>query len=173
MKKILIIAGQEFEDIELLYPLYRLREEGFTVHIASYVKEIIGKHGYKIKCDLLLREVKPEEYVALIIPGGRGPERIRVHAINESNKIIKHFAKNNKPIIAICHGPQLLISANVIRGRKLTSYPSIRDDLLAAGAEWIDSEVVVDKNIVTARIPNDIPSWFKKAIELIKKESHQ
>ncbi len=169
MAKVLILAGMEFEDVELLYPLYRLKEEGFEVVIASYTKELVGKKGYKVKVDLLLDEVKPEEYIALVIPGGRGPERLRAYARDKAIKIVKHFVENNKPIAAICHGPQLLISAGAVKGKKVTSYPGIRDDLEVAGAKWVDAEVVVDGNIVTARVPNDIPAWFREFIKLLKK----
>ncbi len=169
-KKILIITGPEFEDIEVLYPLYRLREEGYEVEIAApWKKSLTGKHGYVIEPDKELSEINPEEYIALVIPGGRGPERVRYYARSEAVRIVKHFVKNNKPIAAICHGPQLLISADAVKGRKLTSYPGIMDDIIHAGGEWVDQPVVVDNNIVTARIPSDIPYWMREFIKLLKK----
>ncbi len=168
MRKILIIVGPEFEDIEVLYPLYRFREEGWEVHIASYTEELVGKFGYRIKVDKLLKEVNPEEYDVLVIPGGHGPEGIRLFAKEDAVRIIRYFDENKKPILAICHGPQLLISAGIVRGRRLTSFWGIKDDLMAAGAEWIDSEVVVDRNLITARIPRDIPAWIREAMKLIK-----
>ncbi len=169
MAKILIITGPEFEDVELLYPYYRLLEEGYSVEVAApWKKRISGKHGYSVEPDKVLAEVKPEEYIALVIPGGRGPERIRYYARDDAVRIVKHFIENDKPIAAICHGPQLLISANAVKGRRLTSYPGIADDIRAAGGEWIDKPVVVDGNLVTARIPSDIPYWMREFIKLLK-----
>ena len=169
LPKVLIISGMDFEDLELFYPLFRLKEAGFDVHIASYTKELTGKHGYKVKVDLLLKDVKPEEYIALVLPGGKGPERVRLYARDEAIKIVKHFVENNKPIAAICHGPQLLISAGALKGRTITCYAGIRDDVEAAGAKWINSEVVVDKNFVTSRVPTDTPAWFREFMKLLKK----
>ncbi|OYT40602.1 MAG: peptidase [Desulfurococcales archaeon ex4484_58] len=169
-EKILIIVGPEFEDIEFLYPYYRLIEERFKVEVATPKKEkVSGKHGYVIEPDYSLSEVKPEDYIGLIIPGGRGPERIRVYAREDAARIVRYFMDQNKPVAAICHGPQLLISADRVRGRRLTSYPGIADDIKAAGGEWIDEPVVVDNNLVTARIPNDIPYWMKEYIAILKK----
>ncbi|MEM2579559.1 MAG: DJ-1/PfpI family protein, partial [Desulfurococcaceae archaeon] len=118
MAKVLIIIGPEFEDIEVLYPLYRLKEIGLEVDVAAPTRGAIsGKHGYTVEANLALSQVKPEEYIALVIPGGRGPERIRATSREEAVRIVSHFVESGKPIAAICHGPQLLISANVIRGR--------------------------------------------------------
>ncbi len=167
--KILILVGPEFEDIELLYPYYRLIEEGYIVEVAAPSKErITGKHGYSILPDKSISEVNPEEYVALVIPGGRGPERIRYYAREDAVRIVQHFMDNNKPVAAICHGPQLLISADRVRGRRLTSYPGIADDVVMAGGSWTNKTVVVDGNLVTARVPDDIPYWMREFIKLLK-----
>ncbi len=169
MAKVLIIIGPEFEDLEVLYPLYRLKEAGLEVDVAAPTRGAVnGKHGYTVEANLALSQVRPEEYLALVIPGGRGPERIRATSREEAVKIISHFVKSGKPIAAICHGPQLLISANAVRGRKLTSYPGIADDIIAAGGEWINEPVVVDGNIVTSRIPEDIPHHFREFLKLLK-----
>ncbi len=173
MKKILILAGPEFEDIELLYPYYRLLEEGFEVDIVShpdYGSLLTGKHGYTARVTKNPSEVDVKEYAALVLPGGRGPERIRVY--KDIVDIVLGFALEDKLIAAICHGPQLLISASlrepkILRGRKVTSVPSIRDDLVAAGAIWVDAPVVVDDNLVTSRIPKDIPDWMREVIKRI------
>jgi len=170
-KKALIIAGEEFEDIELLYPLYRLKEEGWEVHIASYKDSLTGKKGYKVKVDIQIKDVDPDNYDVLIIPGGRGPERVRVFAGEDAVRIIRAFFESKKPIIAICHGPQLLLSAGIVRGIRMTSYWGIKDDLVAAGAKWIDREVVIHGQIVTSRIPSDIPAWFREAIKLLREKT--
>ncbi|MET1160119.1 MAG: type 1 glutamine amidotransferase domain-containing protein [Thermoprotei archaeon] len=170
--KVLIIIGPEFEDIEFLYPYYRLVEEGYSVEVAAPSRDIVkGKHGYVAKPDKALSEVNPEEYIGLVIPGGRGPERIRYYARSDAVRIVKHFVENNKPVAAICHGPQLLISAGVVKGRKLTSYPGIADDIIAAGGEWVDQPVVVNDSIVTARIPDDIPYWMREFVKLLNRTS--
>lgn len=164
--KALIIATDEFEDLELFYPYYRLKEEDIEVHIASNKKVIVGKHGYKIKADFLFKEVDPRDYDILLIPGGKSPERIRI--IKEVIDIVNHFIRENKIIAAICHGPQVLISAGAVKNRKITSWIGIRDDLINAGAEYIDKEVVVDKNIITSRMPSDLPAFCKEILNKIK-----
>ncbi len=167
--KVLMIVGPEFEDIEVLYPYYRLIEEGFEVIIAAPSEgRVEGKHGYAVSA-VALSKVNPEEYVALVIPGGRGPERIRALAREEAVRIVKHFADAGKPIAAICHGPQLLISAGVTRGLRLTSYVGIADDVRASGGEWVDQPVVVDRNVVTARVPPDLPYWMREFVKLLTK----
>lgn len=166
--KVLILSYNEVEDIELLYPYYRLIEEGYEVHVASKDRGLIkGKHGYEVKVNLTFDEVNPDEYLGLIIPGGRAPEKIRI--IPKAVEIVKNFVSNNKPVAAICHGPQLLISANIVKGRKVTSYIGIRDDIVAAGGIYEDKEVVVDENIVTSRHPPDLPAFMREFLKLLGK----
>jgi len=158
--KILIITYNDVEDIELLYPYYRLIEEGYEAHVVSKNKVFIkGKHGYEIKVDITFNEVDSEKYVGLVIPGGRAPEKIRI--IPRVIGIVKSFLCRNKPIAAICHGPQLLISANAVKGRRITSYIGFRDDVIAAGGIYEDKEVVVDGNLVTSRHPPDLPAFMR------------
>lgn len=163
--KVLVISADNFEDIELFYPLHRLKEEGVTVEVAS-MKEgaITGKHGYSIHVDLTLTEVKPEEFDMLVLPGGRAPERVRLE--EKALEIAGYFFKENKPVGAICHGVQVLISAGVMRGRKATCFIGIRDDLKSAGARYEDKEVVVDGNLVTSRNPDDLYAFGR---ELVRK----
>lgn len=172
-KKALIIVGPEFEDIELLYPLYRLREEGLEVDVTthpSFGEVVEGKHGYKVRVTKSLEEVRIEDYELLVLPGGRGPERIRVYS--EIVDLVVKFLESKKKIAAICHGPQLLISAEVkkkglISGRKMTCVPTIKDDLVAVGALWEDKPVVVDDNLITSRVPPDIPAWMREVIKAL------
>ncbi|MEB3774340.1 MAG: type 1 glutamine amidotransferase [Desulfurococcales archaeon] len=169
MPRALIISADNFEDIELLYPYYRLLEAGFEVHVASTNPgEITGKHGYKVKVDKKFEEVDPGEYDVLVIPGGRAPERVRLD--KDALRIVKHFIENRKPVAVICHGPQILISAGVVRGRKLTSYWGVKDDVIVAGGEWLDEAVVVDGNIVSSRYPGDIPLWMREFFKLLERE---
>lgn len=163
-----MLVASEFEDLEVFYPLFRLREEGYEVVIASSSKKTLsGKHGYTIEVNATFEEINPEEFDGLYLPGGRGPERIRIFP--KAIEIVKHFLKEEKPIGAICHGPQLLISTRMISGRKMTGYRGIRDDLIIAGVEYRDAPVVVDKNIVTSRVPSDLPENLREFIAVLRK----
>ncbi len=169
MKKILIITGPYFEDIEVQYPFYRLKEEGYDVVIAAPEKGYVeGKHGYRINATLAFDEVKPEDYDALVVPGGRAPERVRLY--DSAKRIVKHFFDTDKPVATICHGPQVLISAGVLSGRKGTSYVGIRDDLIVAGVEYVDEAVVVDGNWVSSRHPGDLHVWMKSFIKVLEEK---
>ncbi len=163
--KALIISADNFEDMELFYPLHRLKEEGVAVEIASMREgSITGKHGSSIHVDLTLADVKPEEFDILVLPGGRAPERVRLE--EKALEVARYFFNENRPVAAICHGVQILISAGVIRGRKATCFIGIRDDLKSAGAQYEDKEVVVDDNLVTSRNPDDLYAFGG---ELIRK----
>jgi protease I len=166
--KALIISADNFEDTELLVPYYRLKEEGIYVDIASINKgRIKGKHVYEVEVNKTLKEVKPDEYDILILPGGKAPEAIRKE--KEALDIARHFFEKNKPVAAICHGPQTLISANLLKGRHATCYRTVADELKASGALYEDKEVVVDGNLITSRQPSDLPSFMREIIKAIKK----
>ncbi|TGC10760.1 type 1 glutamine amidotransferase domain-containing protein [Methanolobus halotolerans] len=167
--KALVFAADGFEDVELFYPYHRLKEEGVDARIASMEKgKITGKHGYSADVHVSFAEIDPDEYDILVISGGKGPEKMRLddHAL----EITRHFFRENKPVAAICHGPQVLISAGVIQGRKATSWPGIIDDLKAAGAEIFDKEVVVDGNLVTSRSPHDLFAFGREMVRLLGKK---
>jgi protease I len=164
-KKVLMISADMFEDVELLAPLYRLKEEGIRVSLASMGSGAIkGKHGYEVKPDVTLRDVKPGDYDMLVLPGGKAPASVRKD--EDALRVVRHFFEKNKPVAAICHGPQILISAGVMKGRTATSYKSVQKELADAGANAKDREVVVDGNLVTSRQPSDIPAFLR---ELMKK----
>ena len=163
----MILVADRFEDLELFYPYYRLLEEGFEVDVAAPSKGVVtGKYGYKFEVKMSIDEVDPDAYDGLVIPGGRAPERVRL--VPKAIEIVKRLNEKGKPIAAICHGPQLLISAGVIKGRRVTCYPGIRDDVKLAGAEYVDEEVVVDGNIVTSRYPKDLPAFMREFVKLLK-----
>ena len=165
--KALILSDNFFEDSELFYPYFRLIEEGIEVDIAALKKGTIsGEYFFEIEAKLDFSEVNPENYKALIIPGGRAPEAIRGN--EDVKKIIKYFVDNNLPIAAICHGQQTLISANVLEGKEATCYISIKDDLINAKANYKDEAVVVCGNIITSRCPNDLPYFAKELINKLK-----
>jgi len=163
--KILIITGEGFEDLELLYPYHRLKEEGFDVIIASNKEVLKGKYGMTVKPDTLFDKVNPEEFDALVIPGGKGPERIRID--ENALKIAKHFVDAKKPVAFICHGVQVLISIRAVSGRKATCWYGVKDDLIVAGGEFIDKEVVVDENFVSSRHPGDLYAWMREFVKLL------
>lgn len=166
--KVLFIVGDDYEDIELLYPFYRVIEEGFKPVIAGKESgaKIVGKHGYSVIADISFKDVKVDEYLALVIPGGRGPERIRT--LPEVKELTRQFFEKKKPVAAICHGPQILISAGVIKGKKVTSVASIKDDVIAAGGEYIDAPVVEDDNLISSRHPGDLPYFAQSLIKALK-----
>ncbi len=165
--KVLIISADQFEDSELLVPYYRLREEGWEVDLASLKPgKIRGKRGYEVEATLSVEEVKPEEYRALVIPGGKAPAKLR-----ESEavlRLVRTFFEQGKPIAAICHGPQVLISAGLLSGRQATCYRSVKEELEACGAAYKDQEVVVDGPIVTSRQPSDLPAFMRALLAKLK-----
>jgi protease I len=165
--KALIVSAEQFEDSELLVPYYRLKEEGMQVDVASIRKgKITGKHGYEIEAEKALAEVHPEEYDVLILPGGKAPAAIRKQSA--ALAIAKHFFTKGKPVAAICHGPQTLITAGLLKGRRATCYRSVAGEMREAGAHYEDREVVVDGNLVTSRQPSDLPAFMRETMKLLK-----
>ena len=167
--KILFIATDGFEDSELLDPLNTLRERGADVVLASLErKEIEGSNGAKVTPDQAIEDVDSKDFDALLLPGGtKSPDKLRME--EQVVYTVKKFVDAGKPVAAICHGPWLLVEADVIRGRTVTGWPSIRTDLKNAGANVVDKEVVVDGNIVTSRMPEDIPAFTQAFIDLVEK----
>jgi protease I len=168
-KKVAILVADGFEQVEMTEPRQALQEAGAETKIVSPKPgRIQGMHhadqGDRFDVDIPLDEARPEEFDALMIPGGlMNPDQLR--STPEALKFTRHFFKENKPVAAICHGPWGLIDAGVVRGRKLTSWPAIKTDVKNAGANWVDEEVVVDNGLVTSRKPDDIPAFNKKMIE--------
>jgi protease I len=166
--KILMISADNFEDLELFVPYYRLAEEGFHVDLVSMNKDPIrGKHGYEISVDKALKEINPGDYDVLVLPGGKAPEAVRKDRY--ALEIARHFFGKNKPVAAICHGPQTLISAGLLKGRHATSYKSVAPEMKDAGALYEDKEVVVDGNLVTSRQPSDLPAFMRETMKMIRK----
>jgi protease I len=166
--KALVISADNFEDTELLVPYYRLQEEGIDVDVASIRKGTIkGKHGYEVAVTKTLSEVNPDEYDILVLPGGKAPEAVRKQ--QKAVEIVQHFFQKNKPVSAICHGPQTLITAGLLKGRRATCYRTVAEEMKAAGAFYEDREVVVDGNLVTSRQPSDIPAFMRETLTMIKR----
>lgn len=165
--KVLIISADDFEDSELFAPYYRVLEEGWQADIASIKKgKIKGKHGYEVEAVKSLEEIDPGAYDMLLLPGGKAPEAIRKEAA--ALDISRHFFAAGKPVAAICHGPQTLISAGLLNGRRATCYKSVAPEMREAGALYEDSEVVVDGNLVTSRQPSDIPAFMREIMRMVK-----
>lgn len=164
--KVLIISANRFEDSELLVPYYRLREEGIAVDIASLTKGFIkGKHDYEIEANIAIAEVHPEQYSALVLPGGKAPSALREN--KRVLDVVRAFFAAGKPVSAICHGPQVLLSAGVLKGRTATCYRSVAEEIRNAGVNYRDTEVVVDGNLVTSRQPSDLPAFLRETMKKI------
>jgi protease I len=175
-KKVAILAADGFEQSELEGPLEALRTSGARPQIVSLKAGSIqgtvhGEKGDQFDVDLTLDEADPDDFDALLLPGGLySPDALR--SSPAAVKFVRAFAEAGKPIAAICHGPWLLIEADVVRGRKLTSWPAIKTDVRNAGGRWVDEEVVVDNGLVTSRKPDDIPAFNRKMIEEIQEGRH-
>ena len=182
--KILILTGDASESLEVMYPYQRLREEGYEVLIAAPSKKKLHfvvhdfepgydtyteKPGYSWDADIAFADVNPSDYAALVIPGGRAPEYIR----NDSacQKIVRHFFENQKPVAQLCHAGLVLAACEVLKGRRTAAYPALESDIKAAGAEFINSEVVVDGTMVSARAWPDHPAWMREFVRLLKQKA--
>lgn len=168
-KKVAILSETGFEQSELLSPKKALEDVGITVEILSTGKKTIrgwdhGDWGTELKVDQDVAGADADQYIALLLPGGvMNPDKLRTH--QEAVAFVKKFSEAGKPIAAICHGPQTLIETGLLEGKELTSYPSIKTDLINAGAKWTDQQVVVDGFLITSRSPEDLPAFNEKLIE--------
>jgi len=168
-KRIAILAEEDFEDSELIVPMWGMKNAGAKVLIVgSGSKEIYqGKRGsVAIRVDATADKVKAEDFDAIIIPGGYAPDKMRRH--QSMVDLVRKAHDLGKLVAAVCHGPQLLISADIVRGRRLTSWPSVAAELKNAGAEWVDEPVVQDGNLITSRKPADLPRFNKAIIEALR-----
>ena len=175
-KRIAFLATDGFEQVELTQPWQAIQAAGAEVVLVSPQDgEIQGMHHYdkgdKFKVDQSVHAVAAESFDGLVLPGGvANPDALRM--CNDSVNFIRDFFKQHKPVAAICHGPWTLIEADVVRGRRVTSWPSLQTDLKNAGAEWVDEECVCDEGLVTSRNPDDLPAFCDKAIEEFAEGKH-
>ncbi|OYD07357.1 type 1 glutamine amidotransferase domain-containing protein [Paludifilum halophilum] len=160
-KKIVCFVEAEFEDLELWYPVIRLREEGAEVHLAGPEadKEYRGKYGVPAKTDKSFADLSADEYDGVLVPGGWAPDKIRRYP--EVLDLLRQADRAGKPIGQICHAGWVLISADILKGRRVTSTPGIKDDMTNAGATWVDEAVVVDGNLISSRRPPDLAPYAK------------
>jgi protease I len=170
--KAVVLTADKFEDTELLVPYFRLLEDGAVVDIAAPTNEVIGgENGYRVEPDVLIDDVDPGDYDLLIIPGGfpdGAPATVR--AIPAAQHIAQAFFADNKPVATICHGPWLLVSADLVRGRHITSYwhDGVPEEIKDAGGLWEDSPVVVDGNLISSRWPPDLPAFTAEMMRLVR-----
>lgn len=157
-RSILILVGPDYEDLEVWYPKLRLEEAGFQVKLAGLgEREYRGKHGYPCPVDGRVADFPAAGLAGLVAPGGWAPDRLRRDA--EVLRRVREVHADGKMVATICHGPWVLVSAGIVRGRRLTSSAGIKDDLVNAGAEWVDEPAVVDGNLVSSRLPKDLPAF--------------
>jgi protease I len=172
--RVIILTANHFEDMELFFPYFRLLEEGFQVDVAAPRKQkLTGENSYIFEnVDLTFAEVDPDDYDLLVLPGGSpdgAPTTVRKSKYAQN--IAKKFFAANKPVSVICHGPYTLVSANVIKGRRLTGYwfDGVPEEIKAAGGHYVDKEVVVDGNLVSSRWPADLPAFMRETMKMIRR----
>ena len=166
-KKIAILVDILYQEMEVWYPLYRFQEAGATVvTVGAKAGETYGsKLGYPVKSQLSYDQARAADFDGIVVPGGYAPDHIRRHP--KAIQLVHDIFRQGKLVAAICHGPWVLCSAGVLKGRKATSFFAIKDDVVNAGAHWVDAEVVVDNNLVTSRKPEDLPAFCKAAIQVM------
>jgi protease I len=167
----LIVTGDGVEGVEFTYPYYRLQERDVEVDVAAPNGESFeSKHGQSFDATTLaIEDAEVGEYDLLVLPGGRAPENLRLEAPGVPD-LVREFDAENKPIASICHGAQLLVSADVLEGRAATGYWSLEVDIENAGANFVDEEVVVDDNLVCSRAPDDLPAFMRETLTFVSEE---
>ncbi|WP_085521522.1 type 1 glutamine amidotransferase domain-containing protein [Tuberibacillus sp. Marseille-P3662] len=170
-KKVVQIASKDFEDLELWYPVLRLREEGATVHIAgeSASEGYTGKYGVPVDSGFAFKDIDPNNYDAMLVPGGWSPDKLRRD--KDVLSIVRKMNEQQKTIGQICHAGWVLISAKILDGKQVTSTPGIKDDMENAGATWLDEPVVVDGNLVSSRRPPDLPEYMREFIRVLENQA--
>ncbi len=167
-KKIALLVAKDFEDMEVMYPYYRLLEAGHPVDVIGEDPagtRYVGKNGYPIVSTLEISQANPLDYAGLVAPGGWAPDKLRRNPL--VLKLVVDIERHDGVLASICHGPWILISAGVMRGKKTTSTPALKDDLVNAGARWEDRDVVVDGRLVTSRKPDDLPAFMREMLNLL------
>jgi len=169
-KRVAVLVDQLYQEMEVWYPYYRLKEAGATVHLvgAEAGKNYPSKVGYPAIAEKSYDVISTEDYDGVIAPGGFAPDFIRRHPA--ATNFVHEMDKAGKLVAAICHGPWVLCSSRMLNGRKATSFFAIKDDVIHAGADWVDAEVVVDRNLVTSRKPDDLPAFCMACIDVLSRQ---
>lgn len=173
-RKIAILATDGFEQVELTDPKKNMENAGATTEVLSVKEGSIkgwkfGEWGESVRVDKLVSKANVDDYDVLMLPGGQiNPDKLRME--KPAVEFVRKFVASGKPVAAICHGPWMLIEAGVVKGKTVTSWPSIHTDLINAGAKWVDKEAVEDGNLITSRKPDDIPAFSRKVIEVVAKQ---
>ena len=168
MKKVAVLLEDHYQVLEVWYPYLRLREDGIkTVFVGTGKKQYVSKEGYPADQELSIKDADPDEFDGLIIPGGYAPDILRRH--KEVNDFVKTMDKKKKLVAGICHAGWVLVSAGILKGRKATCFSAIKDDVVNAGADYLDQEVVVDANLITSRNPFDLPAFCREIIKYLKR----
>ncbi|CDQ41082.1 MULTISPECIES: type 1 glutamine amidotransferase domain-containing protein [Virgibacillus] len=169
-KKVIALVEQDFEDLELWYPVLRLREEGAQVDFVGKTANQIyyGKYGVPAESDYALADVSATDYHAILVPGGWAPDKLRRYP--EVIQLVQSMNKDKKPIGQICHAGWVLISADILQNKQVTSTPGIKDDMTNAGATWVDKPVVVDGHLISSRRPPDLPVYMKTFSDILSKQ---
>ena len=169
-KRVAILAENMYQEMELWVPYYRLKEEGAEVQVVGTggAKSYTSKHGYPVNVDVQAEQVNAVEYDAVVIPGGFAPDLMRRSPAMV--KLVREAFEHGKVVAAICHAGWMPVSAGILRGKRATSFFSIKDDLVNAGATWVDQEVVVDGNLITSRKPDDLPAFCREIVKALAKK---
>ena len=168
-KRVAILAENNYQEMELWVPYYRLKEEGAEVVTVGATAGAIytSKLGYPVHCDKSYEEVSASQFDGVVVPGGYAPDMMRRH--ESMVKLVREASQQGKVVAAICHAGWMLASAGIVKGKKATSFFSIKDDMVNAGAQWVDEEVVVDGNLITSRRPDDIPAFCREIVKSLSK----
>jgi len=166
-KRIAILAEDIYEDLELWYPLLRMKEEGAEVKVigTGSANQYTGKHGLPVQVDLSADQVRADDFDAVIVPGGYAPDRMRRY--ESLLRFVREAFEKGKVVASICHGPWVLVSAGILKGRTATCFFAIKDDVINAGAKYVDQEVVRDGNLITSRMPADLPAFCREIIKAL------
>ncbi len=168
-KRVAVLVEQQYQEMEVWYPVYRLREAGCTVELVGPEagKTYASKLGYPAKATLSAKDATADAFAAVVIPGGFSPDYIR--RSEAMLKLVRDLYAQGKPVAAICHGPWVLCSTSALKGRKVTCFHSIKDDVTNAGGTYVDQEVCIDGNVITSRTPEDLPAFVVALMELMRK----